>query len=164
MSSQQSEVQWQCWASPALHVRVGKRWHGDKAGGNQKTTQWGLRVWTQTRVAGFSPRSWSLSQADTAARSLWQASACRSKKANNYVFAHLVSFSLLLPSHGYSLTLRSYEIIFQVGDNAMVSDTRTSMPNPKSLDSAFILLHSQLCRCNLILTQWKGEVGNDVAC
>lgn len=31
------------------------------------------------------------------------------------------------------------------------------MPNPKTLDSAFILLHNQLCRCNLILTEWKGE-------
>lgn len=45
----------------------------------------------------------------------------------------------------------------------MFSDTRASMPNPKTLDSAFMLLHSQLCRCNLLLTQWKGGARDDVA-
>ena len=39
---------------------------------------------------------------------------------------------LLLPfsSHGYSLTLTLYEIIFQPGDNVLFSGTRTFMPNP----------------------------------
>ena len=39
---------------------------------------------------------------------------------------------LLLPvgSHGYSLTLTLYEIIFQPGDNVLFSGTRAFMPNP----------------------------------
>ena len=155
---------WEAWG----------RGHEGKRGVNQQRHNEGLG-W-RGGLGFLSPLSWhpcvafwSLFQAAAAAEPLWQATG--SKKESFWEPAiRCWSSPPPLSSHGYSLTLTLYEIIFQPGDNVLFSGTRTSMPNPINPRCSLYVpsphpLHIWLCRCNLILTNKaaRAEVRDGVA-
>lgn len=117
-------------------------------------------MWTQTLDAGFS-LCISAFLVTLPGRSCSKVPVTgirlRLQESQQLPLSHLVSFSLSLSSHRYSLTPGPHEITFQVGDNVMFSDTKVSRANPQTRDSAFIFCIANCTECNPILTRWKGR-------